>query len=186
MSDSSRKTIVTVTVAAVTAAVTVILLTGSGGLFNDCRRLYEGRQPPWTMSLSEDRCVVVTGPVLVDSELALAGTPDLVNKEEVRRTLTTGILRAGAEIGTEGLAMAHFLVDETGTVQQQRIAESSGSPTLDEALLAVGPLASFSPAETGEGPTEAWIAMTVGFVTKQSRLQQLRERLDRWRNQAET
>ena len=192
MSDSRRvmtprRTIVMV--AAVTATVTVVglrSLTGSGGFWDDCRALYEGVQPLWTLTLSEDRCVVVTGPAFVDSELTLAGTPDLVNEREVSRTLTTDILRAGAEIGTEGLAMAHFLVDETGNVRQRRIAESSGNEALDEALLAVGPLASFSPAETEDGPTEAWVAMTVGFATKQSRLQRLRETLERWRNQAET
>lgn len=172
-----------------TAAVTVIgirSLTGSGGFLDDCRAVYQGSQPPWTLSLSEDRCLVVTGPVLVDSELALANTPDLVNDREVSGTLVTSILHDGIEMGTEGVAIVHFLVDETGTVQQQRIAESSGVQALEEVLLAVGPLASFSPAETEEGPTEAWVAMTVGFATKQSRLDQLRETLERWRSEAET
>ncbi|MYJ67992.1 MAG: hypothetical protein F4087_05705 [Gemmatimonadetes bacterium] len=32
--------------------------------------------------------------------------------------------------------------------------------TVSAVALAIGPLASFSPTETEDGPTEAWIAMT--------------------------
>ncbi len=104
-------------------------------------------------------------PVLVDSELA-DDPPGLLNDDEVFAALTNSIPGESDEVGTEGVAMAHFLVDETGAVLRQRIAESSGSETLDEALLALGPLASFSPAKTDGGPTEAWVAMTVGFRTR--------------------
>ena len=125
-------------------------------------------------------------PVLADSESAVPTVaPGLLNDDEVFSALSGSIMGYSDETGTEGVATAHFLVDATGVVQQQRIEESSGQAALEDALLAIGPLASFSPAETEEGPTEAWVTMTVGFVTKQSALQRLRETLERWRREAE-
>lgn len=206
MSDSrrvnpSRRTIVLVAaVSAVTAAVTVIgmrTLTGSGSLASACPELIGIAGPlvrmnlgPFPVAQSEHErpssCVAMTDPVLVDSGFAVpAVPPGLLNAEEVFDALTRSIPGESDEMGTEGMAMAHFLVDEAGVVQQQRIEKSSGSEALDEALLAIAPLASFSPAETDEGPTEAWVAMTVAFHTEQSGLQRLRETLDQWRNQAE-
>lgn len=207
MSDSRRVNPLRriILVAAATGVLTAVLataglwtLTGSGSFFDACRAIIGDEGTPWQIqfgsyatepaeSAPPVRCVVMTDPGLVDSGLAAPSVPPgLLNADEVFRALGNSILGISDEMGTEGVAVAHFLVDETGTVQQQRIAESSGSPALDEALLAVGPLASLSPAETEEGPTEAWVALTVGFATKQSRLDQLRETLERWRNQAET
>lgn len=54
-------------------------------------------------------------------------------------------------------------MDETGVVQQQRIARSSGHEALDEALLGIGPLASFSPAETEDGPAALWVSMVASI-----------------------
>ena len=153
--------------------------------------------PPWRVSLGPyavsesdpappERCIVMFDPVLADSESAVPPVPPaLLNDDEVFDALQSSIPGESGEMGTEGVAVAHFLVDETGVVKEQRIAESSGQAALEEALLAIGSLASFSPAETEEGPTAAWVAMTVGFATKRSALQRLRETLERWRREAE-
>lgn len=145
---------------------------------------------PYPVSESDagprERCIVMLGPVLVDPESADAATPpELSNDDEVFAALTTSIPGESGEMGTEGVAVAHFLVDGAGVVRQQRIKETSGSEAVDEALLAIGPLASFSPVENEKGPTEVWVRMTVGFVTSQSPLQRLRETLERWRSEAE-
>ncbi len=109
-------------------------------------------------------CVLLIGPRPVDVELALARPPELLNGSDVLGALFGNIPYGGEETGTPGLAgpgaTARFLVDETGVVQQQRIDRSSGYEALDEALLGIGPLASFSPAENEDGPTALWVRMS--------------------------
>ena len=180
--QSRRSLVVVAAVSAVAAVVTLIgirTLAGSRSFFRACQAIQE-RGTPFRTNFSfqtdgrERRCIVMLAPVFVDPELAgAAALPELSNADEVFDALTESIPGEGDEMGTEGLAVAHFLVDETGAVQRHRIAESSGSRAMDDALLAVGPLSSFSPAETGEGPLEAWVALTVGFRTNQSALQVL-------------
>ena len=197
---SAGSLVIFAAVSVVTAAGTVIglrTLTGSESLSRACLEFLEMGSPPWRVvigphSVSESdpappvRCIVMFEPVLADSESAVPTVaPGLLNDDEVFSALSGSIMGYSDETGTEGVATAHFLVDATGVVQQQRIEESSGQAALEDALLAIGPLASFSPAETEEGPTEAWVTMTVGFVTKQSALQRLRETLERWRREAE-
>ncbi len=200
-SKRSRSHLVAVAaVSAVTAAVTVFglrTLTGHGGMHRACVEFLERGSPPWRVSFgpyaaSESdpapppRCIVMFYPVLADPESAgPTVSPVLLNADEVFDALNGSVPGDSDEAGAEGVAVAHFRVDETGAVREQRIAESSGNEALDEALLAIGPLASFSPAETGEGPAAAWVSMTVGFAAKQSALQRLRETLDRWRRGAE-
>lgn len=193
MSDSrrgkrSRRTILVaagITAFAVLIVLGIRTLTGPRGLFDACYEIGQEARATWRVSISAERCVVVIDPTLVDSERSLAVTPVLVNDQEVFRALTTGIPRDGDELAAAAVAVVHFLVDETGVVKQRRIAEGSGYEALDEAALAIGPLATFEPAETEEGPTEAWVAMTVGLVRESSGLEQLRETLERWRNEAE-
>ncbi len=105
-------------------------------------------------------CVVLVGPHPVDADLALTRPPELLNGSDVLGALFGNIPYGGEETGTRGLATARFLVDETGVVQQQRIDRSSGYEALDEALLGIGPLASFSPAENEDGPTAFWVRMS--------------------------
>ncbi|MDE2763240.1 MAG: TonB family protein [Gemmatimonadota bacterium] len=182
--QSRRSLVVVAAVSAVTAVVVVTVigirtLAGSRSFFRDCQAIQD-RGTPFRTAFShqtdgrERRCTVMLAPVLVDPELAdAAAPPELSNDDEVFAALTESIPGEGDEMGTEGLAVAHFLVDETGAVQRRRIAESSGSRAMDDAVLAIGPLSSFSPVETGDGPVEAWVALTVGFRTDQSALQAL-------------
>ncbi len=198
--QTGRSLVLAAAVGGVTAAVTVIglqTLTGPDSLSRACLEFLEMGSAPWRVSLgpyavSESdpapppRCIVMFDPVLAVSESAVPTVaPVLLNDDEVFDALKMSIPGESGETGTEGAAIAHFLVDEAGAVKEQRIAESSGRAALDEALLAIGSLASFSPAETEEGPTEAWVAMTVGFITSQSALKRLRETLERWRSEAE-
>ena len=184
-----RTIVLLATVSAVVLAVTVIgirTFAGSGGFARACEELLDtgtaGLIGPFAVSESgpaPPRCIAIVGPQPVDVELALTRPPDLLNESDVLGSLYGNIPHESEEIGTGGQATAHFLVDETGVVQQHRIAESSGYEAVDEALLAIGPLASFSPAETEDGPTEAWIAITVGYRVNQGALQRLRQMFDR-------
>ena len=198
--QTGRSLVLAAAVGGVTAAVTVIgfqTLTGPDSLSRACLEFLEMGSAPWRVSLGPyavsesdpappQRCVVMFDPILADSEEADGATPPVLsNDDAVFDALKTSIPGESGEMGTEGVATAHFLVDEAGAVKEQRIVESSGHAALEEALLAIGSLASFSPAETEEGPTEAWVAMTVGFITSQSALQRLRETLERWQREAE-
>ena len=174
-----------ITAFAVLIVLGIRTLTGPRGLFDACHAIGQEARTTWRVAIGAKGCVVMIDPTLVDSELTFAATPVLVNDQEVFRALTTGIPRDGDELAAAAVAVVHLLVDETGVVKQRRIAESSGYETLDEAVLAIGPLASFKPAETEEGPTEAWVAMTVGLVRESSGLEHLRETIERWRNEAE-
>lgn len=195
MSDSrrgkrSRRAVLVgagITAFAVLIVLGIRTLTGPRGLFDACHAIGQEATgtATWRMSYMAERCVVMIDPTLVDSELSLAVTPVLVNDQEVFRALQTGIPVDGEELAAAAVAVVHLLVDETGVVKQRRIAERSGYEALDEAALAIGPLATFEPAETEEGPTEAWVAMTVGLVRESSGLEQLRETLERWRDEAE-
>lgn len=191
---SSRRTIVVT--AAVIAVTVVVALTGirtmggSRSFVRACQAIMD-RGTPFRMIIGQkddgrEHCIVVLQPVLADPGSADAAfRPRLSNDDEVFDSLMRSFPGEGGETDAEGFAVAHFLVDETGVVQEQRIAETSGSRALDEALLAIGSLARFAPVETEDGPTEAWVALTVGFGMKQDALQQLRETLERWRREAE-
>lgn len=184
--DGRSGRILAVWVAFATAIVAMpgcLGLAGSRSFFHSCREVGRDAPTSWRVSFAStgvnseaERCVVMIDPVLADPELD-AVPPGLLNTDEVFNALSASIPGEGDEMGTEGVAVAHFLVDETGAVQRQRIAESSGSRAMDDAVLAIGPLSSFSPAETGEGPVEAWVALTVGFRTNRSALQALRQNL---------
>ena len=150
-----------------------------------CSRIAQDAGATWRVSYSDGQCVVMVNPVPVDSDPAsLAVTPNLLNEREVFLALVKSMRGQGAEDTGESEAIAHFLVDETGAVRQQRIAESSGHEALDEAVLALVSLSTFSPAEDEEGATEAWVALKVGFRVSQSPLQRLQQQLERWRKEA--
>lgn len=176
--DESRKnhrplrTLVLIAVWGVTAVVTVAglrMFDGPDDFIRDCQELLDTGSPsralvgPFAASESapdrQERCVLLVGPHPLDVELALARPPELLNGSDVLAALFGTIPDGSEEIGTRGLATAHLLVDETGVVQQQRIAQSSGHEALDEALLGIGTLASFSPAETEDGPVALWVSM---------------------------
>lgn len=185
-----RTIVLLATVSTVAAAVTVVgirTFAGSGSFERACEELLDtgaaGLIGPFAISESDPapppRCIAIIGPRPVDVELTLTRPPDLLNESDVLAALSGNIPNELEGIGAGGSATAHFLVDETGVVQQQRIAESSGYEAVDEALLAIGPLASFSPAETEDGPSETWVAMTLGYRVNQGALQRLRQMFDR-------
>ena len=161
------------TVSAVASGVTMVglrMFDRPGGFARACLELMDSGAPSRALFVPfsdmesppdlPDSCVVLIGPLAVDADLALAQPPELLNGSNVLGALFGVIPQENGEIGTPDLATAHFLVDERGTVQQQRIARSSGYEALDEALLGTGPLASFSPAETDDGPTALWVEIS--------------------------
>ena len=167
-------TLVLVTVGLGVTVTVLRMFDGPDDFVRDCQELLDTGTPrqalvgPFAVSDSApdhpERCVVLVGPHPVDADLALTRPPELLNGSDVLGALFGNIPYGVEETGTPGLAgpgaTAHFLVDETGVVQQQRIDRSSGYEALDEALLGIGPLASFSPAENEDGPTALWVRMS--------------------------
>ncbi len=164
--------------AAISAVSTVVILqgcqtlAGSRSFYDACHEVGKGAPTSWRVSFEAQRCVVMIDPVLADSELAerelpraLSGTlsPRLLNRDEVFDALQESLPGPTPAATIEGLAVVHFLVDEKGVVQEQRIARSSGHEFLNSAVLAVAPLADFSPAERQEG---TWVEITVGMRTQ--------------------
>ena len=168
-SDWLLHTLVLVAVALGVTVTALRMFDRPGDFVRDCQELLDtgtaGRVlfGPYAASESApdlpERCILLIGPRPVDEELALARPPELLNGSDLLETLSGNIPHGGEGIVTRGLATAHFLVDERGTVQQQRIGQSSGYEALDAALLGIGSLASFSPAETEDGPTALWVEM---------------------------
>ena len=188
----SRRTIIlSVAAGVVTAAVVAVggvwILTQPRDYTGYCREMAQDAGTSWRVIISEQQCVVMVDPVLVDSEelAPVAVPPDLLNEDEVFRAFERSISDQSADSGIDAMAIAHFLVDETGVVRQQRIAESSGYEVLDEAVLAIASQSSFSPAEDEEGPAEAWVALKVGYSAHQTQLRRLQQQLERWRREAE-
>ncbi len=174
---------------AVVAVGGVWILTQPRDYTGYCREIVQDTRGGTSLqiSFSERQCVVMVDPVPVDSEehAPLVVTPDLLNEDEVFRALGKSIRGQSADTVADAVAIAHFLVDETGVVRQQRIAESSGYEVLDEAVLAIASQSSFSPAEDEEGPAEAWVALKVGYSAHQTQLRRLQQQLERWRREAE-
>ena len=192
----SRRTIVLSVAAGVVAATAVVavggfyVLTQPRDYAGSCREIVQDTRAGTSLqiSFSERQCVVMVDPVPVDSEehAPLVVTPDLLNEDEVFRALGKSIRGQSADTVADAVAIAHFLVDETGVVRQQRIAESSGYEVLDEARTwPFASQSSFSPAEDVEGPAEAWVALKVGYSAHQTQLRRLQQQLERWRREAE-
>ena len=107
---------------------------------------------------------MLVGPRPVDADLALTRPPELMNGSDLLEALAGNIRQGGEEFGIRGEATAYFLVDETGVVRQQRIDSIGQNEAINKALLGIGPLATFSPAETEDGPTALWISMVALYV----------------------
>lgn len=176
--SSWHATAVSAVSAAIAAVTTVIALQGCRTLagsrdFHDaCHDVARGATTSWRVGFEGQRCVVMIDPVLAASELAerelpraLSGTlsPRLLNRDEVFDALRKSLPRRTPAATIEGLAVVHFLVDGKGVVQEQRIARSSGHEFLNSAVLAIAPLASFSPAKSQGG---TWVELTVGLRTQ--------------------
>lgn len=106
--------------------------------------------------------VILAAPVAVDRDSAgTVEVPSLLNVDEVAGVLLSSLGEQSPDPGFTGVATAHFLVDETGVVQDPRIETGSGDEALDEAVLALSAVSSFSAARSDRGPTEARVEMSV-------------------------
>ena len=121
-----------------------------------------GQQPlaekPAAPVRDSDRAPVLTPPVLLTPA---AGYPAGGYRVTLDRSALTPQLRAE---GAQGRVVLRILVRPDGSIAQVAIAESSGSPVLDEAAVRAAAEWAFSPATRDGQPVEAWAIIPVRFV----------------------
>jgi len=89
--------------------------------------------------------------------------PSLTNAENVRDLLQELYPTSLKNEGVGGRVVLWMRVDETGTVAETRIQESSGHVALDEAAQEVAAAMQFTPAENKGDPVSVWIAQPIDF-----------------------
>ena len=89
--------------------------------------------------------------------------PVLVNGDEIRDLLQELYPAALKEEGVGGRVVLWMMVDETGTVTETKIQESSGQEALDNAAQEIAAAMQFTPAENKGDPVSVWIAQPIDF-----------------------
>jgi protein TonB len=96
-------------------------------------------------------------------------TPADVVAEMVRYE-SPGYPRLAEQAGLEGLVWIKVLVTESGWVQDAFVYKSSGTPSLDEAALAVAPKNQFKSGQKDGQPICMWVTYKVEFKLAPSQL----------------
>ena len=89
--------------------------------------------------------------------------PKLVNDREVQDALEAAYPPVLREAGIGGLAIVWFFIDETGTVRDTRVFESSGYDDLDQAALSAAGVMRFTPAQNMDDKVPVWIQIPIQF-----------------------
>lgn len=92
--------------------------------------------------------------------------PDYVNAAEVMRALEREYPPLLRNAGIGGTTVVWFFIDETGEVQRQEVATSSGHEALDEAALRVAPVFRFTPALNRDRVVPVWVQLPITFTTR--------------------
>ena len=96
-------------------------------------------------------------------------SPKLLNGEEVQDALAQTYPRSMREAGIGGRALLWFFIDETGTVQDTRVFQSSGFEDLDQAALSVANIMRFTPAQNMDRKVPVWIQIPINFSVQMYR-----------------
>lgn len=109
-------------------------------------------------------------PPAEDSDISVKPTftpmtvrPKLKNSEEVRTSLMAHYPPLLRDAGIGGTTAVWFFIDETGDVQEARVAESSGRQELDEAAVRVAQMMEFAPAMNRDDRVPVWIQLPISF-----------------------
>jgi len=107
------------------------------------------------------------------SDLAAAPTftpytvsPDVKNREEVRKALTREYPVLMREAGLGGTVQVWFFIDEEGRVVRTQIHEGSGHGELDKAALKVAEIIQFTPALNRDKRVPVWISLPITFTVR--------------------
>lgn len=89
--------------------------------------------------------------------------PQLRNRAAVARAVESEYPPLLRDAGIGGQVRVWLFVDETGTVTDLRLDDSSGHQQLDAAAMRVAAEMEFDPALNDDAPVAVWIAMPVAF-----------------------
>jgi protein TonB len=92
--------------------------------------------------------------------------PAILNRSEVQRAMERAYPPLLRDAGIGGRAVVWFFIDENGTVQDNRIFESSGHQALDDAALAVADVYRFSAALNRDKKVPVWVQFPITFQVR--------------------
>lgn len=89
--------------------------------------------------------------------------PDILNADEVMRTLEREYPQLLRDAGIGGTVHVHFFINEEGVVINSLVRESSGHQALDDAALRVASITRFSPALNRDKKVPVWVSFPITF-----------------------
>jgi protein TonB len=93
-------------------------------------------------------------------------SPDLRNRDEVARALEREYPPLLRDAGLGGKVNVWLFINEEGIVQNTRVNESSGHPSLDEAALKVAGVMRFTPALNRDKKVPVWVSIPITFQVR--------------------
>lgn len=93
-------------------------------------------------------------------------SPEILNREEVRRAMVNGYPPRLRAAGIGGVVTVYFFIDQEGLVKDRRIHRTSGFETLDDAALAVADVYRFSPALNRDKRVPVWVLIPIEFSVR--------------------
>ena len=89
--------------------------------------------------------------------------PSILNRQAVVDAMEREYPPLLRDAGIGGQVIVSLLINESGEVEETRIAESSGHAALDDGAIAVSRVFRFTPAQGENGPTPVWVKFPITF-----------------------
>jgi len=118
----------------------------------------EDLPPPPTDAVVID---IAAQPTFTPYEVA----PSISNRNQVQSALVREYPAVLRDSGVGGTVLMHFFIDDTGSLENVLVAESSGFEQLDQAALRVADVFEFSPALNRDEVVAVWIQVPITFTT---------------------
>lgn len=114
--------------------------------------------PPPTEAVEID---VSAQPTFTPYEVA----PEITNRSAVQSALVREYPAVLRDAGVGGTVLMHFFIDNTGSLENVLVAQSSGFEQLDQAAMRVAEVFEFSPALNRDERVAVWIQVPITFTT---------------------
>jgi protein TonB len=92
--------------------------------------------------------------------------PSILNRTDVIRAMEREYPPLLRDAGIGGTVRVYFFIDESGSVQDTRIDQSSGHQALDDAALEVAGIYRFSPALNRDKQVPVWVSFPITFQVR--------------------
>lgn len=92
--------------------------------------------------------------------------PEIKNVQEVIRAMEREYPAILRDAGIGGRVVVWFFIDESGTVRDRRISQSSGHAGLDQAALKVSNIYRFTPALNRDKKVQVWVQFPITFEVR--------------------